>query len=35
MSVVLWVGRRQEPILGYISEFDGKKVSGSNGLNHI
>ena len=29
----LWVGRRWEPILGYISKFDGIKVSGINGLN--
>ena len=25
----------EEPILGYISKFDGKKVSGSNGLKYI
>ena len=31
----LWVGRRWEPILGYISKFDGKKVSGSNGLRQF
>ena len=28
----LWVGRRWEPILGYISKFNGIKVSGINGL---
>ena len=29
----LWVGRRWEPILGYISKNDGIKVSGINGFN--
>ena len=28
----LWAGRRWEPILGYISKCDGKKVLGCNGL---
>ena len=28
----LWVGIWYEPILGYISIYDGKKSSGSNGL---
>ena len=31
----LWVGRRWEPILGYVLKFDGKKVSGSNGLTYL
>ena len=31
----LWVGRRWEPILGYISKFDGIKVSGINGLKKM
>ena len=31
----LWVGRRWEPILGYISKFDGKEVSGSNELRGL
>ena len=28
----LWVGRRCEPILGYISKMKGKQNSGSQGL---
>ena len=32
MSTALWVGRRWEPILGYISKIDGKQNSGSKGL---
>ena len=28
-----WVGRRSEPILGYIQKFDEKIVSGSDGLS--
>ena len=28
----LWVGRRLEPILGYISKFDGKKFQAVMGL---
>ena len=31
----LWVGRWWEPILGYISKFDGIKVSGINGLKKM
>ena len=28
----LWVGRRKEPILGYVSKNDEKKNSGGKGL---
>ena len=30
----LWIGRRKEPILGYVLKNDEKKNSGSNGLNN-
>ena len=30
----LWVERRGERILDYISKFVGKNISGSNGLNN-
>ena len=31
----LWVGRRKEPILGYVSKNDVKKNSGGKGLNMV
>ena len=31
----LWVGRRKEPILGYVPKSDEKKNSGGKGLNII
>ena len=30
----LWVGRRKEPILGYVPKNDEKKNSGSKGLSN-
>ena len=31
----LWVGRRKEPILGYVPKNYERKNSGSNGLSHL
>ena len=31
----LWVGRRKEPILGYVSKNDEKKYSGIKGLTKM
>ena len=31
----LWVGRRKEPILGYVPKNDEKKNSGDKGLMDI
>ena len=30
----LWVGRRKEPILSYVTKNDEKKNPGTNGLNY-